>query len=184
MGCSRPNLVVLHSNSDRLEKTIGSKKHTRRLDKLVSRKSTRLLKNSSVPVSEIFFKNYWWKYVGDFVALSVDCSKIILALETIQLKWSQSTNRFIVSFSSYFVLGHRDSERSSLRLASLVILEHTFFMFNVKKQLPFSKPHGFTFDKQYIGQTKVSRKLWRGLDKLVSRKSTCCGENIFPHFWT
>ena len=117
-----PNLVVLHSTSNRLKGTTESKKRWRGLDALAGRKST--LRGENIPPH---CRKYSLKIGGEnllaiYFALPVDSYKTILALEKIQLKWSWSTNKSIlVSFSSYFFLGGRILERISLWLESLLI---------------------------------------------------------------
>ena len=106
VGCSRPNLVVLHSTSNRLELTTESKKSWRGLDKVVGRKSTCRGENIPPQCRKYSLKIGCENLLAIYFALPVGSYKTILALEKIQLKWSRSTNKnILVSFSSYFFLG-------------------------------------------------------------------------------
>ena len=87
VGCSRPNLVVLHSTSNILKLSTESKKLRRGLDKLSGRKST--LPGENIPPQ---CRKYSFKIGGEnllviYFALPVGSYKTISALEKIQLKW-------------------------------------------------------------------------------------------------
>ena len=135
-----PNLVVLHSTSNRLERTTESKKRWRGLDKLVSIKST--LRGNFIPPQ---WRKYYLKIGGEnllliYFALPVGSYKTIPALETIQLKWSRSTNKnILVSFSSYFFLGGWNS---------VVLLKHWISCKNREKptEIPVADQPEYGFE--------------------------------------